>query len=66
MDYILDTHVLLWSMYETIKLSQSAQEILKDRKSRRFVSISSIWEIAIKNRIGKLPLPNGLVNVLLP
>ena len=63
MDYILDTHVLLWSMFESAKLSQSAQEILMDRKSRRFVSISSMWEIAIKNRIGKLPLPNGLANV---
>ena len=63
MDYILDTHVLLWSMFESVKLSQSAQEILVDRKSRRFISISSMWEIAIKNRIGKLPLPNGLADV---
>ena len=63
MDYILDTHVLLWSMFESVKLSQSAQEILIDRKSRRFVSISSMWEIAIKNRIGKLPLPNDLAGV---
>ena len=54
MDYILDTHVILWSMFESVKLSQSAQEILVDRKSRRFISISSMREIAIKNRIGKL------------
>ena len=63
MDYILDTHVLLWSMFESVKLSQTAQELLDDRKSRRCVSISSMWEIAIKNRIGKLPLPNGLADV---
>jgi PIN domain nuclease of toxin-antitoxin system len=63
MDYILDTHVLLWSMFESNKLSQSVQEILVDRKFRRFISISSAWEIAIKNRIGKLPLPNGLADV---
>ena len=63
MDYILDTHVLLWSMFESVKLSQTARELLDDRKSRRCVSISSIWEIAIKNRIGKLPLPNGLADV---
>jgi PIN domain nuclease of toxin-antitoxin system len=60
MDYILDTHVLLWSMSESGKLSQLSREILVDKKSRRFISVSSIWEIAIKNRIGKLHLPNGL------
>ena len=54
MDYILDTHVLLWSIFETNRLSQSAQQILMNRESRRFVSISSMWEIAIKNRIGKI------------
>ena len=63
MDYILDTHVVLWSMFESVKLSQSAQDILMDRKFRKFVSISSMWEIAIKNRIGKLPLPNGIADV---
>jgi len=63
MDYILDTHALLWSMFEPVKLSQSAQDILLDRKYRRFVSISSMWEIAIKNRIGKLTLPSGLGGV---
>jgi len=40
MDYILDTHVLLWSMFDSAKLSQSAQEILLDKNSRRFISIS--------------------------
>ena len=60
MDYILDTHVLLWSMSESGKLSRLSREILVDKKSRRFISVSSIWEIAIKNRIGKLHLPNGL------
>ena len=63
MEYILDTHVLLWSMFESVKLSQSAQKILLDKNYRRFVSISSMWEIAIKNRIGKLPLPNGVDGV---
>ena len=63
MDYILDTHVLLWSMFESSKLSQSAREILVDRKSRRFISISSMWEIAIKNRIGKLQLPCSIDDI---
>ena len=63
MDYILDTHVLLWSMFDSVKLSQLAQNVLLDRQYRRFVSIVSVWEIAIKNRIGKLPLPGGLEDI---
>ena len=63
MEYILDTHVLLWSMFEPAKLSKSTQKILLDKNAQRAISISSIWEIAIKNRIGKLTLPNGIADV---
>jgi len=63
MDYILDTHVLLWSMFNSTKLSQSAKKLLLDRSARKFISVSTMWEISIKNRIGKLPLPNGVSGV---
>ena len=62
-DYILDTHVLLWSIFDSAKLSKTAHQLLLDRTCRKFVSVSSMWEISIKNRIGKLPLPNGLADV---
>jgi len=39
------------------------QKIILDKTTHKFVSISSLWEISIKNRIGKLPLPNGLSGV---
>lgn len=63
MEYLLDTHVLLWAMLEPGKLSQSAQKIVADVSIPKFISISSVWEIAIKNRIGKLPLPMGIDGV---
>ena len=63
MDYILDTHVLLWAMFNSSKLSQSAKKLLLDRSARKFISVSTMWEISIKNRIGKLPLPNGVSGV---
>jgi PIN domain nuclease of toxin-antitoxin system len=34
--------------------------MILDKNLRKCVSISSLWEIAIKNRIGKLPLPYGI------
>jgi len=56
MEYIIDTHVLLWSMFEPHKLSQTVKKILTNKNINRFMSIASMWEIAIKHRIGKLPL----------
>ncbi|MCL1878934.1 MAG: type II toxin-antitoxin system VapC family toxin [Defluviitaleaceae bacterium] len=63
MKYLLDTHVLLLTMLEPGKLSRSAQKIVTDASIPKFISISSIWEIAIKNRIGKLPLSMGIDGV---
>jgi PIN domain nuclease of toxin-antitoxin system len=47
-------------MTEHEKLSQSARRIIKDSKYKKFISIASMWEIAVKSRIGKLPIPNGV------
>jgi len=64
MNYLVDTHALLWMMFEPGKLSRKAQEILADISLHKFISITSLWEIAIKNRIGKLPLPSGIVGTI--
>jgi PIN domain nuclease of toxin-antitoxin system len=61
----MDTHVLLWTMFEPHKLSQFAQEVITDTTKPKFISITSIWEIAIKNRIGKLPLSMGIDGVFI-
>jgi len=63
MEYILDTHVLLWTIFNSNKLSPSAQKIILDKNANKYISISTMWEISIKNRIGKLPLPDGLPGV---
>ena len=47
-----------------VKLSQKAQEVLADKGLHKFVSITSLWEIAIKNRIGKLSLPMGITDII--
>ena len=62
-DYLLDTHVLLWSIFESNNLSKTAQDILLNKNCRKFISIIAMWEISIKNRIGKLPLPNGVSEI---
>lgn len=57
---LLDTHVLLWVFEGEERLSTKVRKALKDPGSRIFVSAASLWELAIKSRLGKLELPRGL------
>ena len=56
MRYLLDTHALLWFISEDQKLSDRAHQLILDSNSEIFLSIASLWEIAIKVNIGKLAL----------
>ena len=56
MRYLLDTHTLLWFISEDKKLSDRAHRLILDSNSEIFLSIASLWEIAIKVNIGKLAL----------
>jgi len=58
MNYLVDTHALLWMMFEPKKLSQKSQEILADKSLYKFVSIASLWEIAIKKPHRKIATTN--------
>lgn len=49
MDYLIDTHILIWAVANTKKLSKAARKVLSDSDSRCFFSSVSIWEIAIKH-----------------
>ena len=58
MKYLLDTHTLLWVLFEDEKLSDTAKEIISNSENEIFVSIITYWEIALKYGIGKLQLEN--------
>lgn len=59
---LLDTHALLWSLYEPSKLSVNARELIQDPENIRLVSSASLWEIAIKARLGKLSVGESLLD----
>ena len=59
--YLLDTHILLWWLFNDPKLDTQCRDIICDPKHRLFVSSASAWEIATKYRIGKLPEAKQLV-----
>jgi PIN domain nuclease of toxin-antitoxin system len=50
---LLDTHVFLWAVSGSRKLNARTRKTLESA-SAVFVSAASIWEIAIKARLGKL------------
>ena len=53
MRLLLDTHILLWLMQDNTRLTQRARGII-DNSAEVCVSVASIWEIAIKWRLGKI------------
>lgn len=59
MKLLIDTQCWLWMNASPERLSTRNQKLLRDPKNERFLSTASIWEIAIKFQIGKLPLPTA-------
>ena len=57
MSLLLDTHALLWFLADDPRLSATAKTAIEDLANERWLSPISLLEIALKNRLGKLPLP---------
>ena len=55
MRLLLDTHALLWWWADDLRLSQAARAAIADEANEVLVSAASAWEIATKQRLGKLP-----------
>jgi PIN domain nuclease of toxin-antitoxin system len=64
MKFLLDTHSLLWTVFEPDKLSTEAREIIIDQKNIICVSLISLWEISIKQNIGRLDIPEDFFEVV--
>jgi PIN domain nuclease of toxin-antitoxin system len=58
MNYLLDTHILIWAISNPNKLSSPVQKILKEKDNYIFVSAVSLWEISIKYSLGNLLIGN--------
>lgn len=57
MKFLLDTRCWLWLQTDLERFDAELLASLAARTSRRYLSAASVWEIAIKHAIGKLPLP---------
>lgn len=61
---LLDTHALLWWLFDDAHLSAGAREMIASPEHCVWVSAASAWEIATKTRLGKLPEAGDLARKL--
>ena len=63
MRILIDTHVIIWAMVESPRLSSKARKILTEDGNEFFLSAASLWEIALKhgNSPGDMPVTPSLV-----
>ncbi len=64
MQYLLDTHVILWWFTTPEKIRSKARKIIGDKSNTIFLSSVSFWEMAIKKGLGRLTLPHNLIEAV--
>ncbi len=64
MNLLLDTHTVLWWLSDDPALSETARAAIADPENTVFLSAVVVWEIRVKQSIGKLDLPDDFGEVL--
>ena len=65
MDLLLDTHALIWFLNgDPDNLSAKARAAIESEQNKSFVSVATLWEMAIKIRLGSLTFEPGYENLL--
>jgi PIN domain nuclease of toxin-antitoxin system len=61
---LLDTHALIWALEGSPKLSKTARSLIESSQNEVLVSAASAWEIAIKKALGRLSVPDDLIEAI--
>ncbi len=64
MNYLLDTHILLWSLEGNLKKLSPFLKVLENEQNHIAVSVVSYWEIAIKKSLNKLTIPPNFIEIV--
>ncbi|MGQ0529370.1 MAG: type II toxin-antitoxin system VapC family toxin [Panacagrimonas sp.] len=57
MNLLLDTHVALWAITDSPKLTKKARELIESPRSSVWISAATVWEITIKHGLGRGDMP---------
>ncbi|MEP7336560.1 MAG: type II toxin-antitoxin system VapC family toxin [Acidobacteriota bacterium] len=60
MKLLLDTHIFLWFILNNERLPELMRASIETETNEVFLSAVSVWEIAIKYQLNRLPLPPGV------
>jgi len=63
MRLLIDTQAILWFQSSDGKLSNQAKDLIMDQGNTCFISIASLWEIAIKMNLNKLKIEMPFENL---
>jgi len=63
MRLLIDTHILIWALEGSSRLSAKARALLRDPTHEHWVSAASVWEIAIKSSLRQLSLSRPLAEL---
>ncbi len=55
---LLDTQAFLWWLADDERLGTNARRVIADDRNEVYVSAASVWEISIKQALGKLEAPD--------
>ncbi|MDQ6903672.1 MAG: type II toxin-antitoxin system VapC family toxin [Bacteroidota bacterium] len=64
MNNLIDTHTLIWFLNGDSDLSESAKKAIEEGDAINFISIASLWEMAIRISLGKLELNRPFSEIL--
>ncbi len=64
MNLLLDTHALIWFGENDPQLSIKAVQAIESSDNAKYVSLASLWEMAIKRSLGKLQLNKPLKDII--
>lgn len=64
MKFIADTHAFLWFISDSPQLSKQAKSVFESSDNERLLSLASIWEMAIKESLGKLSFSHPIEQFL--
>ncbi len=64
MIYLLDTHTFLWFINDDAALSNTAKALIEDGQNTIYLSVASVWEMAIKVSLNKLQMPTPFADFI--
>ena len=64
MNYLLDTHTFLWFINDDASLSSTAKALIEDSENTIYLSVASVWEMAIKVSLDKLEMPSPFIDFI--